>query len=159
MQTSHPISSYPNIAPTLLQPTILPPMIHLPPTQPHLNRHTNKPRNTDPRTIAHTRCPETKLPILLGHIIRNLGKRANVDQAAQQALPENHNAHDVVRGDEVEERVQCQQREVEDLQERREVQRVDADEGRAGPGDEDADLVDGVVGAVEGAVFVEGAGC
>lgn len=35
---------------------------------------------------------------------------------------------------------------------------VDADEGGGGAGDEDADLVDGVVGGVEGAVFVEGGG-
>lgn len=35
---------------------------------------------------------------------------------------------------------------------------MDADEGRGGARDEDADLVNCVVGAVEGAVFVEGRG-
>lgn len=92
-------------------------MFHLPPTQKHLHPHPHKPRNTYSPRITHARRPQAKLPILLGHIIRNLRKRTHIDQAAQQALPKYDDADDVVARDEVEHGVRGEQDEVGDLEE------------------------------------------
>lgn len=92
-------------------------MINLPPTQPHLHRHTQKARHTNAPRITHTRGPQTKLAILLGHVVRDLCKRAHIHQAAQQALPENNHTHDVVARYEVKHGVRSEQDEIGDLQE------------------------------------------
>lgn len=52
-----------------------------------------------------------------------------------------------------------QKQEIDDLQKGGQVQVMYANEGCGGAGDEDANLVDGVVGRVEGTVFREWRGC
>lgn len=52
--------------------------------------------------------------------------------------------------------MQGEQQQIQALEQRGRVQSVDADEGRRGARDEDAELVDGGVGRVEGAVAAEG---
>jgi hypothetical protein len=137
--------------------TVLPPVIYLPPAQPHLDSHAEEPRYTDSARVTHTRGAETKLSVLAGHVVRNLRKRTDINKPAEQALPENNDTDNVVAGDEVEHGVEGKQSEVRDLQQRGEVEVVNADKGCRGARDEDADLVDGVIGAVERAVLGEGA--
>jgi hypothetical protein len=133
-------------------------MVNLPPTQPNLKHHANKPSNANPARIAHTGRSQAELSILFRHIIRDLGKRAHIDQAAEQTFPEDDDADDVEMRDEVEHGMGREEDEVCDLEKRGDVEMVDADKGRAGSRDEDADLVDGVVGGVEGPVLFKGAG-
>jgi hypothetical protein len=52
--------------------------------------------------------------------------------------------------------VHGEQDEIGDLEKGGDVEMVDSDEGCGGARDEDADLIDGLVGAVEGAVLGEG---
>lgn len=73
-------------------------MADLPLTKPNLHRHAQEPRDTDPATITDRRRPETKLPLLEGHILHDLGKGIHVDRSPQQPLPENHRKDDIHRG-------------------------------------------------------------
>jgi hypothetical protein len=54
--------------------------------------------------------------------------------------------------------VRSEQNEIGNLQKGWEIEIVNADKGCGGARDEDTDLVNGVVGAVEGAIFVEWGG-
>lgn len=51
--------------------------------------------------------------------------------------------------------MRSQQDKVANLQDTWQIQGVEADEGSAGAGDEDADLVDGIVGWIEGTILAE----
>lgn len=133
-------------------------MLHLPPTKRPLHPNTNKPSQTNPRGIAHSRRPQTELAVLFGHFLADSGERADVHQAAQQTFPEDYGEDEPDARDE---RVHCVGREgdeVEDLQDRGRVERSHADEGEGGARDEDAELIDCTVGWVEGAKVLEGGG-
>lgn len=80
-------------------------MVDLPITKPYLKCHTHKSRYADTSRVAYTRGAQTKLAILSGHIIRNLGKRTDVHQTTQQTLPEDDDANDVEVWNEVEQGV------------------------------------------------------
>lgn len=114
----------------LLQFTIIPPMLHLPPAQSHLYNHTQKARNTYPSRITHTSRTQAELPILLGHIIRNLGKGTDIHQPTQQTFPENDDADDVVAWYEVEHCMRREKNQIGNLQKRWQVQVVDPNKGR-----------------------------
>lgn len=70
----------------------------------------------------------------------------HIHQSAQQSLPENNDADDVEVRDEVEHSMQSEQDKVGYLKQRGRVEMMDAEERGSGAGDEDADLVDGIVG-------------
>lgn len=133
-------------------------MSHLPPTQAHLQRHRNKPSNTNPPTITNRHRTQTELPLLPLHPIADLRKRIHIHRTAQQALPEHNRKNDPHARYDVEQTLPDQDGEIYALEQGGEVEVVESEEGGGGAGDEDAGLVDGVVGGVEGAVVGEGGG-
>lgn len=139
-------------------PTPSPPPPNLPPAQPNLQPHPHHPSHTYPPAITHRHRPETKLPILPPHAIADLRERVHIHRPPQQALPENNREHHPHGGEEVEQGLRDEDREIQPLQHGGDVEPVDAEEGRGGAGDEDPGLVDGVVDGVEGAVVREGGG-
>lgn len=58
-------------------------MVYLPTTKAHLNGHAYKPGYADTSRVTHTGRAQTKLSVLLGYIVCNFGKGADVDQPAQ----------------------------------------------------------------------------
>lgn len=139
-------------------PTPISPPVDLPVTNPDLQGHAQKAGGADPRTIAHAGSAEAKLAIARRHALLDFGEGVHVDQAAEQTLPKDDGEDEPHVGQKGEESVGGQQDEVEALEQGRRVQGVDAEQGQRGAREEDAGLVEGVVGRVEGAVVAEGGG-
>ncbi|MCJ1388474.1 hypothetical protein MMC18_001321 [Xylographa bjoerkii] len=138
--------------------TPIPPPPDLPRTQCDLDPHAHPPGDTHAGTITHTRGTQTELPALGVLAGQDLGEGVHVDQAAEQALPEDEGEDPPDAGQEGEQALQDEQEQIEALEEGGRVQAVDAHEGGRGAGEEDAGLVDELVGGVEGAVGGEGGG-
>ena len=131
-------------------------MRNLPSTQPSLHSHTQQPSHKDAATITHSHRPQTKLPPLLRDLLPHRRVRTHIHQPPQQPLPEDDPEHDPDTRDEEVQRLRGEEGEVEELEQAREVEGSDAEEGERGAGEEDAELVDGAVGGVEGAIVFEG---
>ena len=119
-------------------PTPIPPPSNLPPTQPHLQRHPQKPRYTNPTTITHRHRPQTEFSLLFAHPLTDFRKRIDVNGTAQQSFPEYDDEDEPNGGDVGEEGLEDQEGEVEDLEEGREIEVVEAEKGGGGAGEEDA---------------------
>ena len=133
-------------------------MLHLPATQSLLHADTNKPSQADSRRIAHGRCSQAELAVFLGHFLANGGESTDVHQAAKQTFPEHDGENEPDSRDEWVHGVRGEANKIEDLQDRRCVQRADADEGQRRAGDENTELVDCAVCWVEGSEVRERSG-
>ena len=91
-------------------------MSNLPPAQANLNTHAQEARYTNATGIAHACRSQAELSIFLLHIVRDFREGAHIHQTSKQAFPEDDNAYNVVAGDEVEHRVQSEERKVGDLE-------------------------------------------
>ena len=131
-------------------------MPNLPPTKPNLNPHTQKASHTYPSGITNARSAQGKLPLPARNSVQDLSKSINIHQTPQQSLPEDNRENDPDVRQEIKQRMSDEQEEISDLQKGGEVKIVDTEERRRGAGEEDAELVDGGVGGVEGAVAGEG---
>ena len=99
--------------------TIVPAMPNLPIAKPYLEHHTYKSCNTYTTRIANSRRRQRELTILWGDFFGDFGKGVDVYQTTEQAFPENDGEDNVDTRDEVEQRMQRQNRQVDYLQERR----------------------------------------
>ena len=98
----------------LIAPILPPP--NLPPTQPHLQDHSHKPRHTNPSTITDRDRAQRKLPLLLPHLITNLRKGIDIDRPTQQSLPKDNRENDPHTWYEIEQSLQDQDGEIDALE-------------------------------------------
>lgn len=115
---SIPICAHPD----LLAP--VPPVPDLPVAEPNLHGHAEEPGGADAGAVADAGGAEAELAVGRVHLLHDAGEGVDVDGAAQQALPEDDDEDEVDAREEVvhQEGVERQQRDVADLQERRQVQ-------------------------------------
>lgn len=130
-------------------------MAHLPTTKENFPRHTQEARYTNSRGIAHGRSAQREFPILLGDSVGDLCKGIHVNQAAQQSFPEDDQEDDIDIGDETKHGVEGQEDEIRDLEERGDIEMVDAEERGRRARDENSGLVDGIVGGIKGAEILK----
>lgn len=75
--------------------TIISPMGNLPFTQPQLKGHTDEPCNAYTTRVTHTCRTQTKLAIFPGHVVGDLRKCRDIDEAAKESFPKNDDTHHV----------------------------------------------------------------
>lgn len=92
--------------------TVILPTRNLPITQPYLNHHTDKPRNTDTSRVTDRGSAQRELTILRGNPIADLRKGINVYKAAKESFPEDDCKYEPYVRYEVEQSVEGQQDQV-----------------------------------------------
>lgn len=103
-------------------------MRNLPIAQPHFPPHTQEARNTDARRVTDGSGTERKLPHLKGHTLTNFGKGVDIHNAAEQSLPEDDEENQPNIGNETEERLEREEQQIDHLQQRGDVDVVNAQE-------------------------------